>query len=114
MGRRVLVVDDDPLVLEVVASMLEELGCETLGVRSGTDALGTIAKDQAIDVLIADIDMPGLNGSVLATSVRNFRPELPIILITGGVTISRRFPLLHKPFARSDLERVMAETTGLC
>ena len=114
MDRRVLVVDDDLLVLEVVASMLEELGCETLRVRSGTEALGTIGSDQTIDVLIADINMPGLDGSTLATWARSFRPELPIILITGGVTASRGFPLLRKPFARSDLERVMTETTGLC
>jgi CheY-like chemotaxis protein len=45
MAHRVLVVDDDVLVLEVIASMLEELGYETALVRSGTDALGTIAKD---------------------------------------------------------------------
>jgi CheY-like chemotaxis protein len=114
MGRRVLVVDDEPLVLEVVASMLDELGCETVRVRSAREALGTIAQDQTIDVLIADIDMPGLDGSVLATRARSFRPELPIILITGGVTTSPGFPLLRKPFALPDLERVMAETTGLC
>jgi two-component system, cell cycle response regulator CpdR len=114
MGRRVLVVDDDVLVLEVVSSMLEELGCETVRVRSGTDALGTIAQDQTIDTLIADIDMPGLDGSSLATRARSFRPELPIILITGGVPTNPSFPLLRKPFALPDLERVMAETTGLC
>jgi CheY-like chemotaxis protein len=48
MGRRVLVVDDDLLVLEVLASMLEELDCETILARSGTEALGTIANDQKI------------------------------------------------------------------
>jgi len=57
MGSRVLVVDDDLLVLEVVAFMLEELGCEPLRARSGTEALGTIANDQTIDVLITDINM---------------------------------------------------------
>jgi two-component system, cell cycle response regulator CpdR len=114
MGRRVLVVDDDLLVLEVVAFMLEELGCEPLRARSGTEALGTIANDQTIDVLITDINMPGLDGSTLATWARSIRPELPIILITGDVTASRGFPLLRKPFTPPDLERVMAETTGLC
>src|ERR1700732_366121 len=108
MGHRVLVVDDDALVLEVVASMLEELGCETLLARSGTDALETIAKDQTIDILIADINMPGLEGSELAERARNFRPELQVILISGRETNSRGFPLLRKPFARSDLRRVMA------
>ena len=66
MARRALVIDDDPLVLEVVASMLEELGCETLTARSGTDALGKLAKDQSIEILIADIEMPGLSGIDMA------------------------------------------------
>jgi CheY-like chemotaxis protein len=113
MGRRALVVDDDAQVLELVASMLEELGCETLLARSGTEALGTIANDQTIDVLVADITMPGLAGSALAERARSFRPELAVILLTGGAADSRGFPLLRKPFAQSDLRRVMAETTGL-
>jgi len=82
--------------------------------RSGTEALGTIANDQTIDVLIADINMPGLDGSALAARARGFRPELSVILLTGGAADSRGFPLLRKPFAQSDLRRVMAETTGLC
>jgi len=114
MGRRVLVVDDEPLVLDAVALMLEELGCETVQARSGTDALGKIAQDQTIDVLIADINMPGLDGLSLATRARSFRPDLPIILITGGLTPRPEFPVLRKPFALPELERVMAESTGLC
>ena len=46
--------------------MLEELGCETLTARSGTDALGKLAKDQSIEILIADIEMPGLSGIDMA------------------------------------------------
>ena len=61
MGRRVLVVDDDALVLEVTVSMLEELGCDVVQARSGKDALGIIAEDQSIEVLISDINMPGVN-----------------------------------------------------
>jgi two-component system cell cycle response regulator CpdR len=54
-----LVVDDDVLVLEVVASMLEELDCETILARSGTEALGTIANDQKIDVLLRTLTCRG-------------------------------------------------------
>jgi two-component system, cell cycle response regulator CpdR len=54
MGRRVLVVDDDVLVLELLAYMLSDLGCDTLTARSGTEALGTIAKDTTIELLISD------------------------------------------------------------
>jgi CheY-like chemotaxis protein len=63
MARRALVVDDDPLVLETVVSMLEELGCETIPARSGGEALGQLARDQSVQILVADINMPGLSGS---------------------------------------------------
>jgi CheY-like chemotaxis protein len=43
MARCALVVDDDPIGLETVVSMLEELGCETIPVRSGSEALGQLA-----------------------------------------------------------------------
>jgi CheY-like chemotaxis protein len=114
MGRRVLVVDDDVLVLELLASMLGEIGCDTLTARSGTEALRTIAEDQTIEILISDINMPGLPGSELAERARSYRSHLKVILLTGGPADSRGFPLLRKPFAQSDLQRVMAETTGLC
>ncbi len=56
MGRRVIVVDDDPLVLELTVAMLEELGCEVLQAHSGNDALDKIADDPSIEILIADIN----------------------------------------------------------
>jgi two-component system, cell cycle response regulator CpdR len=114
MGRRVLVVDDDVLVLELVAYMLVDLGCDALTARSATEALGTLANDQTIEILISDIDMPGLDGSTLAERACSYRPELKVILVTGGAPPNRDFPLLRKPFVQSDLQRVMAETTGLC
>jgi CheY-like chemotaxis protein len=51
---------------EFIASMLEELGCETLTARSATDALGQLARDEGIDMLFADVNMPGLSGRELA------------------------------------------------
>jgi two-component system cell cycle response regulator CpdR len=114
MPRRALIADDDPLTLELIASMLEELGCETLTSRSGTDALGRLAKDQNVDLLVADINMPGLSGIALAQRARSFRPGIQVLLLSGGESDGRGFPLLRKPFSQSDLHRVMAETTGLC
>ena len=114
MGRRVLLVDDDVLVLEAIAYMLANLGCDTLTARSGTEALGTIANDQTIEILISDINMPGLAGVDLAERARSYRPALKVILLTAGSADNRGFPLLRKPFAQSDLQRVMAEATGLC
>jgi CheY-like chemotaxis protein len=102
------------LLVALVAYMLADLGCDTLTARSATEALGTLANDQTIEILISDINMPGLAGSELAERACSYRPHLKVILLTGGTADSRGFPLLRKPFVQSDLRRVMAETTGLC
>jgi CheY-like chemotaxis protein len=112
MTRRALVADDDPLTLELIASMLEELDCETVTSRSGTEALGRLAKEK-VDLLVADINMPGLSGIALAQRARSFRPEIQVLLLSGREIDGRGFPLLRKPFSQSDLRRVMAETS-LC
>ena len=106
--------DDDALILELTASMLEELGCEVLQARSGNDALGTIADDQSIEVLITDINMPGLSGTELAQRARGFRDRLHVILLSGRESDGYGYPLIRKPFLRSDLQRVMAEINASC
>jgi two-component system, cell cycle response regulator CpdR len=114
MARRALVVDDDPLVLETVVSMLEELGCETILARSGSEALGQLAQNQSVEILIADINMPGLSGVQLALRACDFRPELRVLLLSGRETDGHGFPVLQKPFSQPDLRRTMAKTIGLC
>jgi two-component system, cell cycle response regulator CpdR len=114
MRPRALIADDDPLTRELVASMLEELGCDTVTARSGTDALRQLSADRSIEMLFADINMPGLSGIELAERARDFRPELRILLLSGRESNARGFPLLRKPFSETDLRRVMANTTGLC
>jgi two-component system, cell cycle response regulator CpdR len=114
MGRVALVVDDDPAVLEVIAYMLADLGCEVMCAHNGTDALGTLAADQRIEILISDINMPGLAGYELAEKATRVRRDLNVILLSGREADSHGFPILRKPFVEDDLRRVMKETTGLC
>jgi CheY-like chemotaxis protein len=94
MPRRALVADDDPLTRELIASMLEELGCETLTARSATDALGQLARDEGIDILFADVNMPGLSGRELAERARDIRPQLRVELPTLLTARFTRFLLL--------------------
>jgi CheY-like chemotaxis protein len=105
MARRALVVDDDPLVLETVASMLEELGCETIPARLGSEALGQLARDETVEILVADINMPGLSGVQLAERACGFRPELRVLLLSGHECDGGGFPILKKPFSQPDLRR---------
>ena len=76
-----------------------------------TEALGTIANDQTIEILIADATMPGLEGSNLAARAWRILPELKVLLMSGGEADGRGIPLLRKPFTEHDLRRFMAETT---
>jgi two-component system, cell cycle response regulator CpdR len=65
MAKTVLVVDDEPLLLETTAAMLEELGCEVLTAATGSEARTTIAQELHIAILITDINCRGWEGTSL-------------------------------------------------
>ena len=79
MGRKVLVVDDEPLVLDVVATMLEELGCDVETAHTGADALNRLGSEEHIDILLADINMPGLDGRKLSLPVQGCNGDLETV-----------------------------------
>jgi len=114
MSRLVLVVDDEPLLLELTASMLEDLGCEVVTASCGVDALAKLRAEERIEILITDIQMPGLDGYELAEKARRERPELQIILCSGRADATPGLSLIRKPFTQEGLAGVMAHTTGLC
>ena len=62
MSRVVLVVDDESLVREVTATMLENPGCEVITAARGNDALEKLSGDSRIEILITDINMPDMDG----------------------------------------------------
>ena len=114
MSRIVLVVDDEPLILDLTASMLEDLGCEVVTASSGADALEKLKAEKRIEILITDIQMPGLDGYELAEKAKRERPDLQVIVCSGCASAEHGFPLIRKPFTQEGLARVMARTTGLC
>ena len=79
----ILLVDDDPMVTEATAGMLEQLGHRVLIASSGTLALELIRLEPTVDLLITDQAMPGMTGTELAARVRDARPTMPIVLATG-------------------------------
>ena len=113
MSRVALVVDDDPSVLELVAEMLGELGCEVITRQDSAEALAALGQDQRIEILLADINMPGIAGYELAKQAKRLRPGVKLILVSGRETDGHGFPLLRKPFLQNDLARVIRETAGL-
>ena len=114
MAHLVLVVDDDPDVLEVIAEMLHDLGCEVISAAGGSDALEKLSSNMRISILITDINMPSMDGHELAERARRIRPELKVLQLSGREPRRGGYPMIRKPFTEEDLAHVMQQTTGLC
>jgi PAS domain S-box-containing protein len=111
----ILAVEDDPLILLNLVTMLEDLGHKVVKASSGPEALRALAGGKAIDMLITDHSMPGMTGAELAQKVAAERADLPIILASGYAELPAggnvEFVRLAKPFGQKQLadaiERVL-------
>ena len=81
-ARRVLLVDDDPDVRRLVGIVIKREGLEVIAAESGEEALLHLG-NEVFDLLVADKNLPGMNGIDLARTAHFMYPELPILLITG-------------------------------
>jgi signal transduction histidine kinase len=108
---RVLVVDDEPLVALLTASMLEDLGHRSQVVPSGVSALNILRSDGEIDAVITDYAMPDMTGIELAAQIRRLRPDMPVILATGYADFpnnsAQDMPRLSKPFGAHELATIL-------
>jgi CheY-like chemotaxis protein len=105
--RTVLVVDDEPLVLDLTATMLEDLGYHVVLSTSAREALRKLSENPAIQIIITDINMPDVTGYELAHRARRVRADLKIIFLSGREGDGHGLPLLRKPFAKADLIKVV-------
>jgi CheY-like chemotaxis protein len=80
---RVLVVDDDPMVREMLTRELQELDFETSQASDGLSALAYLDRGEKVDLMITDLSMPGMNGVLLTKEARQRRATLPVMLLTG-------------------------------
>jgi two-component system, cell cycle sensor histidine kinase and response regulator CckA len=80
---RVLLVDDEKILLDLVSEVLEECGYAVSAFNSGSDALNAfLSKPSGFDIVVADEKMPDLSGSDLAEEILGARPDIPIVLYT--------------------------------
>ena len=115
-GATVLLVEDEPDVLEVGARVLEQRGFRVFEARDGETALELArAHGGEIDVLVTDIVMPDLGGVALARLLREERPGLPVVYVSGYPfehldveAMADNQALLQKPFTGESLARAVA------
>jgi len=82
--EHILLVDDDPTLLELLDNMLEELNYSCTKCSNGTEALALFTKaPRRYDLLLTDQTMPGMTGDRLSLAVKEINPDTPIILCTG-------------------------------
>jgi PAS domain S-box-containing protein len=106
-AARILVVDDDALVLETVAAQLEDEGFGVTTAADGMQALALLDGGLAVDALVSDLSMPGMDGVNLILEAQARRPGMPAVLLTGyagdavmlalGRRIEGPFALMRKP-----------------
>ena len=107
----VLIVDDEPFILEMIEEQLSFLGYNSLTAFSGEDALHKAKEFKQIDILLTDICMPCMNGIELANEFRKLLPKTKIILMSGYVFPALdielpkdKYPFLKKPFSLDKLD----------
>jgi PAS domain S-box-containing protein len=106
-GETVLVVEDEPVIRDLIVEVLEELGYQALEAADGPSGLKMLQSRKRIDLLITDVGLPGLNGRQLADHGREKRPDLKVLFITGyaeNATLANGFlepgmEMITKPFA---------------
>ncbi len=96
-ARKILVVDDEPLIADLLADLLTLHGHDVQKSYSGSAAL-LIARSFRPDVLITDVVMPGMDGVETASRVRSYAPQCRVLLVTAEVA-SARFLLKKHSFS---------------
>jgi CheY-like chemotaxis protein len=115
-GRTILVVEDQTPVRVQVVEALQEMGCNVIQAATGLDGLAILQSPQPLDLLVADVGLPGLNGRQMADAGRVARPGIPVIFITGfagtafdDLPLAPGMALLRKPFGLEKLVELANE-----
>lgn len=83
--KRVLVVDDEPMIVSLLSTILREKGWDVTGARSGTEGIDLLDRGR-FDVILTDLIMPGDSGIDLLRAAKEIHPDVEVILMTGYAT----------------------------
>jgi len=116
-GETVLLLDDEPMLVSLNEELLAGLGYEPIGFTSSVEALRAFREHpDRFDAIFTDETMPDMTGTEFARAVKQLRPEIPVVLMSGysGTALSRRAQeagipdVLRKPLRLEDVARTLA------
>src|SRR5881275_3298140 len=110
-SERILVVDDEEAIREIVSSMLQNAGYSTLQAASGKEALEILGSGEEFQLMLSDLMMAEMDGIALLDQVQDCYPDMPAIMVTAVHDISvaltairnGAYDYLLKPFEREQL-----------
>jgi two-component system NtrC family sensor kinase len=119
----VLVIDDDPTILELVEAALDGSGATVRSARGGREALGVLARGDRFDMILSDMRMPDVDGAGVFRYLQENRPELieKLVFATGDIANAKSVsflesagrPILTKPFSIAALRETVARVAKL-
>lgn len=117
--QKILIVDDEPALLNVVGRMVERLGYTAITTLNGKDALRIVEQDD-VDLLLLDVVLRDITIVELVNRITAIRPNRRIVLMSGHfqhleINISGKTPFLQKPFTIQELREALdlAQTGSL-
>ena len=117
-GEKILLVDDEPLIVQLGTEMLEQAGYQVTGFMDPEDALAAFKKDpDAFDLIITDMTMPVMTGDRLSKAILETRPDKPVLICTGysehmDPEKAKRLGIrgfLQKPFSPVELSKAVKD-----
>lgn len=115
---RILIVEDEELLLALFTEVIGELGVEVRGVVTADEGLAAFEQGPAITLLLTDVQTPGyLNGWDLAKAVYELRPQTPVIVMSGyaylkGAELMPNATFIRKPCALGELCSLVKKRLG--
>ncbi len=119
--RKLLVVEDEPLVRMLTTFLLRESGFDVLEAGNGCEALEVLASEHRVDLILTDIRMPLMDGMELSARLRSSHPGLPILFFSGEPDLDGEAlggtRCLKKPLTPQELRDAINEAitaNGVC
>jgi DNA-binding NtrC family response regulator len=115
MMKTILVVDDEPDLLNTLAETLGRAGYKVIPKPDAESALAVVREGTKIDLVITDIRMPGMSGSEFVTVLKQALPSVPVIMLTAYGSVetyltsmsSGAFEYVNKPVKAAELRRIV-------
>lgn len=115
----ILLAEDHEGIRMAMSDLLSAMGYDVLyAAKDGAEALAVFeSRQDDLDLVLTDFSMPKLSGTMLARGVRALRPQVPVIILTGGdandvVPRDHGCPVLGKPPKREELKKIIEELCG--